>query len=197
METHALYRFFDAGGDLLYIGITNDPGRRWGRHATDKPWWIEVDRIELERYPDRTSVLDAEQKAIKEERPRYNVLHAAKPPAVDEHPPASGLCECGARAVVLYVLYKEIVEHHNALRAWKNKRPDSSWPFVDLLSRPSGIQWHASCAEHVSDAGGPYEIPYPSSWKEWVARTAHLLEKEWFPETNWSDLLYQTGCVGE
>jgi hypothetical protein len=25
---HTLYRFFNAAGDLLYIGLTNDPGRR-------------------------------------------------------------------------------------------------------------------------------------------------------------------------
>jgi hypothetical protein len=46
--THALYRFFDEHGALLYVGITNNPGRRWSQHETDKPWWHEVHHVELE-----------------------------------------------------------------------------------------------------------------------------------------------------
>jgi predicted GIY-YIG superfamily endonuclease len=125
-QTHALYRFFDAGGDLLYVGITNDPGRRWGRHANDKPWWHEVDHIEIERYPDRESVLAAEQKATKEERPKYNVVH--KPvelsPTIVEDRPAPGVCACGATAEVLYVLYRDIAEHETEMTAWNRKQSD-------------------------------------------------------------------------
>lgn len=194
--SHALYRFFDAGGDLLYVGITNDPGRRWGRHSNSKPWWHEVDRIEIERYPDRTSVLAAERKAIQEESPRYNVVHAAVPVSrtIVEDRPNLESCECGSPAIVLYILYREVAEHHAAMRSWKSEQ---NGMFVDVVSMPGSIKWRTACEEHLPHEGNSYEIEYPQSWRDWAARTAHLLEKEWLHETNWSDLLYQAGCTDE
>lgn len=194
---HVLYRFFDAGGDLLYVGVTNDPGRRWSRHASDKPWWNEVDRIEIDRYPDRTSVLAAERKAVQDERPRYNVVHAPAPlsKTIVEDWPHLQPCECGAPATVLYVLYREIAEHRSAIRSWKGAGK-SALGFVDLFSMPDQVPWRPACDEHLPVEGGPYEIPYPQTWRDWAARTAHLLEKEWFPNTNWSHLLYQAECAG-
>lgn len=70
---HALYRFYDATGDLLYVGITVDPGKRLTRHSGDKPWWNEVARVELEQHPTRSAVLAAERLAIANERPRHNI----------------------------------------------------------------------------------------------------------------------------
>jgi hypothetical protein len=72
---HALYRFFDAGGALLYVGITVDIGNRWPRHADDKPWWYEVARTTVEHHPSRPAALAAEKAAIEAEGPRYNVRH--------------------------------------------------------------------------------------------------------------------------
>lgn len=72
---HALYRFYDAAGALLYVGITLNPGTRLRDHSHDKPWWYDVARIELARYDSRTQVLEAERRAIATERPRYNIVH--------------------------------------------------------------------------------------------------------------------------
>ena len=69
---HALYRFFDGRGVLLYVGITCHPSRRWERHR-ERPWWTEVARIEVESLPDRASALAAERRAIIDGAPRYNV----------------------------------------------------------------------------------------------------------------------------
>ena len=81
--THALYRFFDEGDELLYVGITNNPSARFKQHGADKDWWHEVVTIRMQRYPSRAAVLIAEKRAIIEEKPRYNVVHAAGslPPA--------------------------------------------------------------------------------------------------------------------
>lgn len=70
-EDNALYRHFDEKGRLLYVGITNDPGRRWEQHK-DKNWWIHVRTTTIERYPDRRSVRDAERAAIESEKPWWN-----------------------------------------------------------------------------------------------------------------------------
>lgn len=75
MTDHALYRFYDAGDQLLYIGITANIGSRFKQHAGDKPWWTEVHRITLEHYATREDVLTAETAAIVAEHPRYNVVH--------------------------------------------------------------------------------------------------------------------------
>lgn len=72
---HALYRFFDSAGALLYVGITFDPGSRWRKHRDGKPWWTEVARIDIETHPDRNAVLQAEEAAIRAEHPLHNVAH--------------------------------------------------------------------------------------------------------------------------
>lgn len=77
---HALYRFFDATGRLLYIGITFNLASRFPSHSDDKPWWSQVDTIRVEGYADRSAVLAAEKAAIKAERPLYNVAHQVLPP---------------------------------------------------------------------------------------------------------------------
>lgn len=74
-QPHALYRFWNAEGHLLYVGLTVDPGARWKAHGREKSWWTEVVTVTLEWFPDRDSVEIAEIKAIREEKPRYNVVH--------------------------------------------------------------------------------------------------------------------------
>jgi predicted GIY-YIG superfamily endonuclease len=71
----ALYRHFDAEGRLLYVGITNNYARRSGEHADDKPWWRDVARSEVERYPTRKAAMDAEKAAIESEHPLDNDQH--------------------------------------------------------------------------------------------------------------------------
>lgn len=72
---HALYRFFGAGGTLLYIGITADLPTRLTNHRDEKAWWLGVTNVTVEHYPDRASVLEAERRAIATERPLYNSQH--------------------------------------------------------------------------------------------------------------------------
>jgi predicted GIY-YIG superfamily endonuclease len=74
---HALYRFFDHTGTLLYIGITWDIAVRFPQHTTRKPWWSTVANITIETHPNRPAVLEAERHAIQAEKPLYNVTHAA------------------------------------------------------------------------------------------------------------------------
>jgi hypothetical protein len=76
---HALYRFFGPAGDLLYVGITNNPARRFAQHGVSREWWLEVETIRMERFPTREAVLAAEKRAIVEEHPKYNVMHAVGP----------------------------------------------------------------------------------------------------------------------
>lgn len=72
---HALYRFYDSDGRLLYVGITADLGGRLNRHGDDKPWWSDVTRVVVEHHQSRTAVLAAERAAILDERPLHNIVH--------------------------------------------------------------------------------------------------------------------------
>lgn len=74
-EDHVLYRFFDARGNLLYIGLTVGAAQRFADHRRHKDWWPLVARIDVEHFPDRPSVVTAERAAIETEWPRYNIVH--------------------------------------------------------------------------------------------------------------------------
>jgi hypothetical protein len=77
----SLYRMWNYGGDLLYVGIASDPGKRFDQHSRYKRWWHEVDTIKVIHYPTRAEARAAELVAIRSESPRYNVADA---PKVDE-----------------------------------------------------------------------------------------------------------------
>ncbi|CQR59266.1 GIY-YIG nuclease family protein [Streptomyces leeuwenhoekii] len=68
----AVYRFYGAAGELLYVGITSDPKSRWRSHAGEKPWWHEVARKEVTWFANRTEAGIAELHAIETEGPRYD-----------------------------------------------------------------------------------------------------------------------------
>lgn len=78
-----LYRLYDADTDLLYVGISGNPGRRFDQHAkgpTGKRWWSEVATGTMEHFATREEAAAAEVAAIQGECPRYNIAHATRPP---------------------------------------------------------------------------------------------------------------------
>lgn len=69
----ALYRFLNRAGELLYVGICDEPVKRWYAHA-DKPWWPEVALFRVRWHPSREEAAARETEAIRAERPRHNVV---------------------------------------------------------------------------------------------------------------------------
>ena len=81
LEETALYRVYGEADLLLYIGISNDFGRRWKQHAKRQPWWAEMRRLAVDEWFDsRPEAEEAETAAIKAEKPKYNKQHAVPPP---------------------------------------------------------------------------------------------------------------------
>ena len=78
----ALYRLYDAEGELLYVGITRNPERRFAEHAADKPWWPLVTRRNVEWYEKRKHALAAKEAAIKKHEPYHNRDHSPNWPSV-------------------------------------------------------------------------------------------------------------------
>lgn len=70
----ALYRLFDEGGVLLYVGITVNPEERWIDHERTKSWWPQVAEKRIEWLDDRPTALTVELTAIKTEHPLHNVV---------------------------------------------------------------------------------------------------------------------------
>lgn len=69
----ALYRFYDEGGALLYVGITANTEERFAHHKNFKTWWPDVASTTIEWFDSRPPALAAELQAIHDERPVYNV----------------------------------------------------------------------------------------------------------------------------
>lgn len=76
-----LYRFYTDTGQLLYVGITMDPAKRFKSHRGKKDWWSDVAGITLEHYETRSELENAERRAIQVEHPLHNVVRAKPNPA--------------------------------------------------------------------------------------------------------------------
>jgi hypothetical protein len=77
---YALYRFYDDHEDLLYVGISNDPWRRWREHVLNAPWYPQVQHQAVTWYDSERAARAAETRAIRGESPRFNVAGAVRPP---------------------------------------------------------------------------------------------------------------------
>lgn len=75
-QTHVLYRFYSATGQLLYVGITMNPPQRFKSHRKTKEWCEMVSGITVENYSSREELTQAERRAIQVEHPLHNVVHA-------------------------------------------------------------------------------------------------------------------------
>jgi hypothetical protein len=70
-----VYRFYDAAGDLLYVGISCNFLRRVGEHTGSADWIAQAVRCTLEHYSDRAEAEQAERVAIATEHPIHNATH--------------------------------------------------------------------------------------------------------------------------
>lgn len=197
MTRQALYRFFDESDELLYVGVTMNPTRRWLEHSQDKVWWAEVAHVTLEPYPDRKSVLDAEQLAIKTEHPRYNIAGAEPERVVRVETELIWNCwQCGDQIDPpeghIYVKFADIQGTQADLDEWEDEYGEALHTWDDIMRKPGPVRWmicHDVC-DPDPDADG-YFIPLrrlrtPMHMLAW---TAHLMAKNWLPLTDWDDLL--------
>lgn len=100
-DSTALYRLYDADDQLLYIGITNYPPKRWTEHKRDKPWWPQVTEKRVEWIESRIKAEGAERCAIAAEGPKYNRVHNIG------HPIAP---EMSSEALAVFARYKRHYE---------------------------------------------------------------------------------------
>ena len=70
-----LYRHYDQAGDLLYAGIALSPLRRHEKHFAKSKHRYFIMRILIEPFASREEALQAEACAIREEFPKFNIIH--------------------------------------------------------------------------------------------------------------------------
>lgn len=82
----AVYRLYDKGDRLIYVGTTGDPAKRFRQHQTGKSWWEEVATREIEWFPDADTALRAERELIASELPPHNVRSMPWHPELGQKP---------------------------------------------------------------------------------------------------------------
>jgi hypothetical protein len=213
-QTHALYRFFGAGGTLLYIGITNSIPTRLKQHNGDKEWWLGVSSITVEHYPSREAVLEAERRAIIAERPLYNDTHNAAGRgwrnSVPQQRGASELSDrdgrdfyvvcmdCGNSITeewengLVHIRHSEVSAAQKSLNGTGSNDP---WDCSALKV----AMWQVHCGEcnpHRNDEAGEYcagcyaiDAMRIQTWRALMSWTSHLSDKAWLTSTDWHDMV--------
>lgn len=74
-EATTLYRHFDKQGELLYVGITNQPSVRLTAHGNSSEWAKDIDSVKEEIFRNRPLAMEAERLAIISEKPVWNRCH--------------------------------------------------------------------------------------------------------------------------
>lgn len=124
---HVVYRLFNGEGELLYVGVTSAAGVRFATHAREKPWWPEVARIDVERFPGRQEALRAEGEAILAGNPRHNAFVTGFGPTKIQRFRTAAACwaRLGERAQVADSDRTKVI---NELVAWYNREPGARLP---------------------------------------------------------------------
>lgn len=211
-ETHALYRFYSDSGQLLYIGLTSNPGNRFQQHQQDKPWWHEVAGIAVEKYESREAVKAAETRAIAVEKPKYNVQRPSLPSQRSARAAAPAptlptlvwICETCHKPVdngtgYLHVDLKETGIRERAYAEWERRHTDedgnttiqgSAW--TELFDLPERAPWqahHAACDPDPEAGDYWFSIERARTHADLLRWTAHLMEKTWLEATDWQELI--------
>jgi hypothetical protein len=71
----SLYRYYDSGGKLLYVGISVSAAGRMAQHYETAPWFENLASVKVEKYSNREAALLAEKNAIVTEKPMFNKIH--------------------------------------------------------------------------------------------------------------------------
>lgn len=201
-RSFVLYRFYDAEDRLLYVGLTTNPGRRVEKHRSEKSWWEEVNRIEIEHFDDLSTLRMAERTAIESERPLHNIRMN-----VQDRNTLVWECEvCGEPiedgAGYLTVSYADMAAYDKAHQEFRDRhRTPGGWVVysgTDLADFPNEVSWrvlHAACDPKPDSYDYWIGVERVRSQSDVLSWTAHLLGKNWLPITGWDAIVRKAALV--
>jgi hypothetical protein len=73
----SIYKYFDARGILIYVGLTGQGVTRNRQHNSDKAWWPFVASQDVEHFDTRAEAQGREIALIHQFRPPFNIVHNA------------------------------------------------------------------------------------------------------------------------
>lgn len=76
-QTH-VYEAYDAFGNLLYVGITNNLKRRLKEHSASSKWWTQQTEIKHTLHSSRYEALKEESYIIAHRSPVFNIAQTDK-----------------------------------------------------------------------------------------------------------------------
>jgi hypothetical protein len=77
-QRYHLYRHFSSDGTLLYVGQSLSAFERFRAHRRSAAWAEDATVMRIELYESRDAVRQAETRAIREEKPRFNIAGTKK-----------------------------------------------------------------------------------------------------------------------
>lgn len=179
-----LYRYFDASGTLLYVGISLHAAQRASEHRKDKAWWSDVASMTIQHLPTRSAALKAERVAIVNERPLHNVIHnrtTTTTPSTSnkvESPPIVWLCDVCGGAI-------RDISTNEEFGYIQVRRP---------VGKPRGIvEWwevlHRRCDPNVDSGHYWIDTSRVRTERQMDDWEKHLSSKRWINNTDWMDFM--------
>ncbi len=86
----------------------------------------------------------------------------------------------------------KVREYREAVKAWETEHPGRSHSLAELLSLPDVPHWrilHFKC-NPTEEEGYWFAIERMRTPEQMLSWTAHLMDKHWFRDTNWSQVIY-------
>lgn len=169
----ALYRHFDDGGQLLYVGISLNAIGRLVQHRQSSHWANQIAKMTVEYYPTRTEALAAEVKAIREERPLHNIVHS------------------GAEKQQPFKLNRDFVKAQFAeiARAEHARRVEEEEAEEKARSDAPKVYKLLSLADIMAEAEQD-DPPWYRAQRAWAELISHALDLE-----TWNDVIWE--CADE
>lgn len=194
--TQDLYRFYDADGALLYVGISMNAAARASQHKAEKAWWGEVRNIEVETLTMTRRLAEAvEADAIRAEMPRYNIKHAVKP-HVAQLAWECRYCQEPIKDGTGYVFARNAERRaYNQEAAGREAAGPRIVTFDMAFWKQAGkAKWlaaHGACDPAPGASDYWYAVERLRTFEECVEFAAHVSEKSWARnQTNISEFLY-------
>lgn len=112
-----LYRFFDAHGKLLYVGVSVNAPYRITQHRQTKDWFEDVASATFSHLPTRVDALEAEAVAIATEDPEMNIV---RPSLRQGHWEPKGLTDEQRSSFEVQTRRYFSMEVDDFIEAWRN-----------------------------------------------------------------------------